>query len=223
MKFFHVLTLFPDLFPGPLGVSIFENARKKGIWDLKAWDLREYGFGPRKIVDDSPFGGGPGMIIRPDIVEKAVNSSRALGARKIFLSPRGRVFDQKFAEEMASQSEPLLLLCGRYEGVDQRAIDYLNFEEISIGNYVLAGGEVAAFVLMEAIIRKIPGVVGNEASFHKESFSDGLISEDRYTRPRVWKTTSGDEISVEEVLLSGDHKKIAHWQESKRKSIITKK
>lgn len=221
MKIFEVITLFPEVFPGVLDVSIIKKARGKQ-WDLKVHDLREYGIGKHKVVDDTIFSGKAGMLIRPDVIEKALEKTGFEG-KKIFLSPRGEKLTQKKVEELAKIEENILLLCGRYEGVDQRVIDYYNFEEISIGDYVLAGGEIAAQVIMEAIIRKIPGVLGNEESFKHETFSEGEISENRYTRPAKWITNKGEEISIPEILLSGDHKKIELFQKNERKDITNER
>lgn len=218
MKNFEVLTLFPDLFPGPLGVSIFSRSFKK-FWDLKIHNLRDFGIGSKKVVDDTVFSGLPGMLIRPDVIMKAMQSINFPSTgKKIFLSPRGRVLTQNKVESLISSYDDFLLLCGRYEGVDQRAIEYYGFEEVSIGNYVIAGGESAAFVLLEGLVRKIPGILGNAQSFTNESFSDGQISEDRYTRPAKWEV-DGNVLEVNEILLSGDHQKIAEYQRKSRKKI----
>lgn len=221
MKVFEILTLFPEAFPGTLDLSIIKNAR--GVyWDMKAHDMREYGIGKHKIVDDEVFSHLPGMLIRPDVVENAIEGIGFEKGRKIFLSPRGRVLDQRKVEELANANEKILLLCGRYEGIDQRAIDYFGFEEVSIGNYILCGAEVAAMVLMEAVIRKLPGVIGNSASFVNESFASEHeleISENRYTRPAIWTTKKGDILEVDSILRSGDHKKIELFQKNGRKGI----
>jgi len=220
MKRFEILTLFPEIFPGSLGVSIFKRSMGDK-WDLKTHDLRKYGVGKNRQVDDEVFSNLPGMLIRPDVIDNAMADLKFSG-RRIFMSPRGKVLTQSKVEELAACSEDILVLCGRYEGVDQRAINYFNFEEISIGNYILSGGEVAALAMLEAIVRKIPGVIGNCESFSAESFCDVdnlEISEDRYTRPAVWETLDGDVLPVEEILLSGDHKKIELFQKSRRKCI----
>lgn len=216
MKKFEIITLFPELFPGPLGVSIFKKSFQK-YWDMNIHDLRNYGLGNKKNVDDSVFSGIAGMLIRPDVIMNAMNDLQFKG-KKIFLSPRGSQLTQNKVESLIDQNDDFLILCGRYEGVDQRAIDYYDFEEISIGNYVIAGGESAAFVLLESLIRKIPGVVGNLESFKYESFVDDEISEDRYTRPAKWEVDNRV-ISVDEILLSGNHRKIADYQKNKRKKL----
>lgn len=217
MKLFEIITLFPQAFPGTLDLSIFKKAR--GVhWDMRLHDLREYGIGKHRAVDDELFGGTPGMLIRPDVVDNAMQAV-SKNSRRIFLSPRGRLLDQPLVEEFAASDQGLVILCGRYEGVDHRAIEYFGFEEVSIGNYILAGAEVAALVLLEAVIRKIPGVIGNQASFTHETFSNDEISEPRYTRPAMWNTLAGDSIAVDPVLISGNHAKIQLFQKSGRKGI----
>ena len=220
MKTFEIITLFPELFPGPLGVSIFKKSFKKS-WDLKIHDLRKYGIGDNRQVDDSIFSGIPGMLIKPDVIENVMNDINFQG-KKIFLSPKGSTFNQSISEEMSASNESVLLLSGRYEGIDDRAIKYYEFEEMSIGNYILAGGEVASMVIMESIIRKLPGVIGNANSFNHETFQDNKISEPRYTRPFNWQLKNGDSMQVDEILISGDHQKIKDFQNSKRRSIIKK-
>lgn len=216
MNVFEVITLFPQAFPGTLDLSILKKSRGT-LWDLVVHDLRTYGIGKHRAVDDAVFGGLPGMLIRPDVIDKAMQAISFSG-KKIFLSPRGRRLNQLYVEELAKQDR-ILFLCGRYEGVDQRAIEHFEFEEVSIGDYILAGAEVAALAMIEAIVRKIPGVLSNELSFSKETFSDGKISEPRYTRPAIWNTIDGKSISVEEVLLSGHHGNIELFQKNGRKDI----
>ncbi len=217
MKKFYIITLFGDLFPGPLGVSIFGKSLGS-LWDIQIINLRDFGVGKNKIVDDVPFSGGAGMLIRPDVVESAVRSVDFTG-RKIFLSPRGKTLKQEKVESLAQTNEDIMILCGRYEGVDQRVIDHLDFEEISIGNYIIAGGESAAFVLMEAIIRKIPGVIGNVDSFAQETFVNNEISEPRFTRPSSWIAADGSVLEVDSLLKSGNHAKIKNYKLSQRKKI----
>ncbi len=220
MKIFQILTLFPDLFPGTLDVSIFKKSKNKA-WDLKIHDLRKYGIGKHKKVDDEVFGGLPGMLIRPDVIDNALADIKLSNkTKKIFLSPKGKMLNQKMVEEFAASDNDFFILCGRYEGVDQRVVEYFDFEEISIGNYVLAGGELAALVFMESVIRKIPEVIGNQKSFENESFVDDQYSEKRYTRPAVWETLQGDKIEVEKVLISGNHAAIKVFQKAGRKDII---
>ena len=180
--------------------------------------MREFGMGKHKNVDDEVFGGIAGMLIRPDVIDNAMQKVDTK-AKRIFLSPRGKTLNQGKVEEMAANDENMVILCGRYEGVDQRAIDYFGFEEISIGNYILAGAEVAALVMLEAIIRKIPGVIGNAESFEHETFTNNEISEPRFTRPAQWNTHAGDMLCVEEIFTSGNHKKIYEYRKKLRKKI----
>jgi tRNA (guanine37-N1)-methyltransferase len=216
MKMFEVVTLFPDIFPGNLGISIFEKSQKK-VWDYKIHDLREYGIGPKnRKVDDNVFGHAPGMMIRPDVIENLMRAIKFEG-RKIYFSTRGRQLNQQIVEEYAKTNEKILILCGRYEGIDQRAIEYFGFEEICLGNFVLSGAEVAAMLFMEAVIRLQEGVVGNQESLKEESFSNNYIQEPKYTRPAVWKTDSGEELRVDEILVSGDHAKIKKFEEDRRR------
>lgn len=217
MKKFNILTLFPELFPGPLNVSIFGKSLNK-FWELITYNLRDFGVGDRKIVDDTVFGGLPGMLIKPDTIMNAMNHLKFVG-KKIFLSPRGKILTQQKIEDLIANNDDFLILCGRYEGVDQRAINYYDFEEISIGNYVIAGGESAAFVLLESMIRKISGVIGNQSSFENESFVNNEISEDRYTRPADWKVDN-QVISVPDIILSGNHSKIKEHCKRNRKKIV---
>ena len=217
MKKFEILTLFPEVFPATLGVSIFKKSFKKA-WDLKIHDLRKYGVGKNKKVDDEVFSYLPGMLIRPDVIENAIQAVNFKG-RKIFLSPRGAKLTQKKVEELAADKNDIMLLCGRYDGVDQRAIDHFDFEELSVGDYIISGGEAAALILMEAIIRKLPGVVGNHDVFLNETFENNEISEPRFTRPAKWLTYEGKTLEVDSILLSGDHEKIKKFQKKQRKKI----
>ncbi len=203
-----VLTLFPEMFPGPLGQSLLGKALEKSIWELKVVNIRDFAEDKHQTVDDTCFGGGPGMVMRPDIVDKAIASVMKKGnARLIHLAPRGQVFHQRLARDMAKSSLPLVFLCGRYEGIDQRVLDAWEAEDISLGDFVLTGGELAAMTILDALVRLIPGVIGDEMSLEEESFSKGLLEYPHYTRPRIWK---GRE--VPEVLLSGHHEKIAQWR-----------
>lgn len=221
MRQFDIITLFPQAFPGTLDLSILKKSRGSA-WDMHIHDMREFGIGKHKQVDDEVFAGGAGMLIKPDVIDNAMQAIQPHDGKKqkrIFLSPRGKTLNQSMVEEFAGNNEDILILCGRYEGVDARAIEYFEFEEISIGNYILAGAEVAALTLMEAIIRKIPGVIGNQESFTHETFTNNEISEPRYTRPAEWITHKGDTISIDPILLSGNHKKIEDFQKSRRKGI----
>lgn len=204
---FTVLTLFPQMFPGPLGLSLSGRALERGLWACEPVDIRAFATGAHKSVDDTPFGGGAGMVLRPEVVAGAARSVPEPG-RRIYLSPRGRPLTQALAAEIAALPAATLL-CGRYEGVDQRALDALGFEEVSIGDYVLSGGEIAALALMDAAVRLLPGVLGNAATTDEESFSGGLLEYPHYTRPAAWEGAE-----VPQVLRSGDHAKIAAWREA---------
>jgi tRNA (guanine37-N1)-methyltransferase len=202
-----VLTLFPNMFPGPLGFSLAGRAQEAGIWALDAVDVRDYATDRHRRVDDPPFGGGAGMVLRPDVVDAAVGSvgdDRPL----VYLTPRGKQLTQAMVRGFAV-GPGLVLLCGRYEGVDQRVIDARRMQEVSIGDYVLSGGETAALVLLDACVRLLPGVLGDAASASEESFADGLLEYPHYTRPAEWNGQA-----VPEVLLSGNHAEIAAWRHS---------
>lgn len=206
----NLLTLFPDMFPGPLGQSLSGRALEKNLWSFTTFNIRDFATDKHKTVDDTPFGGGAGMVMRPDVIEKALLAVPHPG-RKIYLSPRGRVLNQALVQDLA-QAESLTLLCGRYEGVDQRVLDGHDFEEISIGDYVLSGGEPAAMILMDACIRLLPGVMGNVETPDEESFANGLLEYPHYTRPADWVTADGRTLSVPDVLLSGHHGEVARWR-----------
>lgn len=235
----NLLTLFPDMFPGPLGQSLSGRALENGLWSYSAINIRDFATDKHKTVDDTPFGGGAGMVMRADVIERALLSlCHPEGAiategsleilrsaqddnktgRKIYLSPRGKPLTQALAQEL-SQTTPLTLLCGRYEGVDQRILDAYGFEEVSIGDYVLSGGEPAAMILMDACIRLLPGVMGNEETTSEESFSNGLLEYPHYTRPAEWTDAHGKTHSVPEILKSGDHAKIADWRRKQAENI----
>ncbi len=209
---FKILTLFPELFPGSLGASITGSALAKKLWSFEAINIRDYAKDERKTVDDTPYGGGAGMVLRPDIIAEAIEQSKP-SPKIIYLSPRGKIFNQKMAKQMAQEKE-IMVLCGRYEGVDQRVLDEFAIEEISIGDYVLSGGEIAAYVFIDAILRNISGVLGADESLLEESFSfeedaefENLLEYPHFTRPPIWR---GRE--VPSVLLSGHHKKINEWR-----------
>lgn len=212
---FHInlLTLFPEMFPGFLGCSLAGRALKRGDWSYTAVQIREFGEGKHQTVDDTPFGGGAGMVMRPDIIEKALLSLPAAG-RKIYMSPRGKVLNQMLVKELCNEPT-ITILCGRYEGVDQRVLDAYGFEEISIGDYVLSGGEVAALTMMDSCIRLLPGVMGNEATPDAESFGSetgGLLEYPHYTRPADWTDANSQNWGVPDVLKSGHHAEIAKWR-----------
>lgn len=219
---FHVnlLTLFPEMFPGALGLSLSGKALEKNIWSYAAVNIRDFAYDKHKTVDDTPFGGGAGMVMRADVIEAALLSLPHVG-RKIYLSPRGKPLTQALVQNLAAE-KTLTLLCGRYEGIDQRVLDVHMFEEISIGDYVLSGGEPAALILMDACIRLLPGVMGNENTADEESFSNGLLEYPHYTRPAVWTDAQGREHAVPEVLTSGDHGKVAAWRHDQAQNITAR-
>jgi len=209
-----ILTLFPEIFPGPLGVSLIGKALSNKIWDLNLINIRDFANDKHKSVDDTPYGGGAGMVMRPDIIELALNSISDSPGPRICFTPRGKKLTQEKVKKL-SLDEGLVLLCGRYEGIDQRVIDYYNFEEISIGDYVVTGGESAAIVLLESVLRLMPNVLGGIDTLEEESFSDNaLIEYPQYTKPREWNG-----LNVPEVLTSGDHGKIKSWRDKKRVEI----
>ncbi len=209
----NLLTLFPEMFPGPLGQTIAGRALEKNLWSYNAVNIRDFAEDKHKTVDDTPFGGGAGMVMRADIIEKALLSLPAT-TKKIYMSPRGRVLDQRLVEDL-TQADGITILCGRYEGVDQRLPDAYGFEEVSIGDYVLSGGEPAAMIMMDACIRLLPGVMGNEETPSEESFSagaGGMLEYPQYTRPAAWTTADGRTFDVPDILRSGDHGKVAAWR-----------
>jgi tRNA (guanine37-N1)-methyltransferase len=203
-----VITLFPELFPGPLGASLAGEALRQERWTLDAIALREFGIGRHKTVDDTPAGGGAGMVMRADVLASAIDAARARnpGAPLVYLTPRGEPLTQATARDYAA-APGVVLLAGRFEGVDQRVVESRRLREVSIGDYVLAGGEVAAMVLIEAVVRLLPGVIGAPQSLTEESFEAGLLEYPQYTRPREWEG-----LAIPDVLLSGDHKRIAEWR-----------
>ena len=211
-----VITLFPNMFPGLLAESLAGKALEAGIWSLSVTDLRDFGVGKHRKVDDPPFGGGAGMVLRGDVMAAAVASAAAQlpsNVRRIYLSPRGKPLNQNLVADLA-ESTGVLLVCGRYEGLDERAITAANLEEISIGDYVLSGGEVAAQVLLDAVIRLLPEVIGNAESHRHDSFADGLLEHPHYTHPR---DLAGD--AVPEVLISGDHARIEAWRRAQAEAL----
>ena len=205
------------MFPGSLEHSVIGKALKENIFKIDTINLHEFGIDDRMSIDDEPFGGGPGMVLRPDVVEKALKSMPEQynkESKKIYLTPSGTILNQEKLGNL-SKLEKITILCGRFEGVDQRAIDVLGFEEVSIGNYVLAGGEIAAQVLLEGCIRLIPGVLGHPESLLEESFSNNLLEYPHYTRPQVWVDSLGNKHDVPEVLTSGHHSNIKKWRLNK--------
>lgn len=215
-----ILTLFPDMFPGCLGESLAGKALEREDWTYNTVNIRDFAEGVHKTVDDTPYGGGAGMVMRADVIEKALLSIPNSG-RKIYLSPRGKVLNQKLVREL-SQEENITLLCGRYEGVDQRVLDAHDFEEISVGDYVLSGGEPAALILMDACIRLLPGVMGNDDTVDNESFgpnTGGLLEYPHYTRPAEWTDANGKTHNVPDVLKEGNHAKIEEWRKEQSEKI----
>ena len=208
-----LITLVPDAFPGPLGVSILGRAEEKGLWAHETVDLRDFGVGKHRNVDDTPAGGGAGMVLRPDVAAAAIDSVALEGRPLVYLSPRGKPFDQAKAHEWAA-GPGVVFFCGRFEGLDERVIEARGMEEVSLGDFVLAGGEVAAMAFIEATVRLLPGVAGNEASLTEESFEQGLLEHPHYTMPRAWEGRP-----TPEVLLSGDHKRIEEWRRNSAKAL----
>lgn len=201
-----VLTIFPEMFPGPLGVSLAGKALAANTWSLETIDIRNFGIGAHRTVDDTPAGGGPGMVMKADVLASAIDSIEADTRPRVLLSPRGKPLTQERVRDLA-QGPGAVLVCGRFEGVDERVIEGRALEEISVGDYVLSGGEIAALVLMDACIRLLPGVMGHEASGQEESFSEGLLEYPQFTRPQVFEGRP-----IPEVLISGDHGKVAAWR-----------
>jgi tRNA (guanine37-N1)-methyltransferase len=207
-----ILTLFPEMFPGPLGVSLAGRALSEGRWSLDVRNIRDSATDRHRTVDDHPAGGGAGMVLRPDILAKAIDTAPHQGPR-LLMSPRGQPLTQARVRELAA-GPGCLIVCGRFEGVDERVITARNLVEVSIGDYVLSGGEPAALVLLDAIIRLLPGVMGSEASGEEESFEDGLLEHPHYTKPNSWEG-----LDIPEILLSGDHKAISRWKRQQRESL----
>jgi tRNA (guanine37-N1)-methyltransferase len=212
-----IITLFPEAFPGTLGLSLIGKALREGAWSLETVNLRDFGAGPHKSIDDTPAGGGAGMVIRADVAAAAIDSVPRNERPLIYLSPRGKPFDQAMAREWATGAG-LVLFCGRFEGLDERVIEARGMHEVAVGDAVLAGGEAAALVLLEACVRLLPGVLGNDASLEEESFSEGLLEQAQYTRPRAWEGRS-----IPDVLLSGDHAKIEAWRRAERERLTAQR
>lgn len=212
-----IITLFPEAFPGVLGVSLIGKALREGAWSLETVQLRDFGLGPHKNVDDTPAGGGAGMVLRADVAAAAIDSIPRNGRPVIYLSPRGKPLDQEMVRGWAS-GPGVILFCGRFEGLDERAIEARDMQEVAVGDAVLAGGEAAAMVLLEACVRLLPGVLGNETSTVEESFSDGLLEHPQYTRPREWEGRS-----IPEVLTSGDHAKVEAWRRAERERLTAQR
>ncbi len=215
----HIVTLFPDMFPGPLGISVVGQALQSGIWNLDCTNIRDFGIGKHKSVDDTPSGGGPGMVMRADVIGNAIDHAITQNSDTplIYLSPRGKPFNQQKAHQLAAE-KGAILLCGRFEGIDQRVLDSRNIEEVSIGDYVLSGGEIAAMALLDAVIRLLPDVLGAQDSISEESFEQGLLEYPQYTRPRKWEN-----LDIPEILQSGNHARIAEWRKQQSIELTQKK
>jgi tRNA (guanine37-N1)-methyltransferase len=208
------LTLFPEMFPGPLGVSLAGKGLASGLWSLEARDIRASATDKHRSVDDTPAGGGPGMVLRADVLAAAIDAADAGQSRpRLLMSPRGRPLTQSLVKELATGPGPLIV-CGRFEGVDQRVIEARDLQEISIGDYVLSGGEIAAMALIDACVRLLPGVMGKQASGEDESFSDGLLEYPQFTRPQEFEGRG-----IPEILVSGDHARVAAWRRAEAEAL----
>ncbi|MDB3987268.1 tRNA (guanosine(37)-N1)-methyltransferase TrmD, partial [Candidatus Pelagibacter sp.] len=206
-------TLYPEVFPGPLSKGLYGKALSKKLWNLNIVNIRDAAEDKHKTVDDTPYGGGSGMLLKADVLAKSLDQNKIEGEKVIYLSPKGKKFDQNYAQELSNEKS-VSFICGHFEGVDERVLSTRNIEEISIGDYILSGGESAAFVVIDSILRLLPGVLGNENSRLDESFENGLLEYPQYTKPQIW-----EEKAVPEVLLSGDHSKIKDWRLSQSEAI----
>ena len=209
----QVFTLYPEVFPGPLSKGLYGKALSKKLWNLNIVNIRDAAEDKHKTVDDTPYGGGSGMLLKADVLAKSLDQNKIEGEKVIYLSPKGKKFDQNYAQELSNEKS-VSFICGHFEGVDERVLSTRNIEEISIGDYILSGGETAAFVVIDSILRLLPGVLGNENSSMDESFENGLLEYPQYTKPQIW-----EEKSVPEVLLSGNHNKIKDWRLSQSEAI----
>ena len=209
----QVFTLYPEVFPGPLSKGLYGKALSNNLWNLKVVNIRDSADDKHKTVDDTPYGGGSGMLLKADVLAKSLDENKNESERILYLSPKGKKFDQNLAKELANEKS-LSLICGHFEGVDERILSTRNIEEISIGDYVLSGGESAAYVVIDSILRLLPGVLGNENSKLDETFENGLLEYPQYTKPQIW-----EEKAVPDVLLSGDHNKIKDWRLSQSEAI----
>jgi len=209
----QVFTLYPEVFPGPLSKGLYGKALSNNLWELKVVNIRDAANDKHKTVDDTPYGGGSGMLLKADVLAKSLDENKNENERILYLSPKGKKFDQNLAKELANEKS-LSIICGHFEGVDERILSTRKIEEISIGDYVLSGGESAAYVVIDSILRLLPGVLGNENSKLDETFENGLLEYPQYTKPQVW-----EEKAVPDVLLSGDHNKIKHWRLSQSEAI----
>ena len=208
-----IFTLYPENFPGPLAGGIYGKAMSNGLWSLKTVNIRDYADDKHKTVDDTVFGGGSGMLMKPDVVAKSLDRNITKGEKIFYLSPKGKNFNQNFANSLSKQNG-INLICGHFEGIDDRLLSTRNIEEISIGDYVLSGGETAAFVILDSVLRLIPGVLGNKDSVKDETFENSLLEYPQFTKPKVWEGKS-----VPDILFSGDHAKIKSWRLSQSEDI----
>ena len=208
-----IFTLYPEYFPGPFDIGICKKAFEKKLWDLKLINIRDYAGDKHKTVDDTPYGGGVGMLMRPDVVAKSLDANLDEKETVYYLSPKGKIFNQDIAKDIVKKNK-VNILCGHFEGVDQRVLDSRNIEEISIGDFILSGGEMASFVVLDTVLRLVPGVLGNLNSTKDESFENGLLEYPQYTKPQIW-----EKLSVPDILLSGDHNKIKSWRLSQSEAI----
>ena len=209
----QVFTLYPEVFPGPLAKGLYGKALSKKLWNLSVINIRDAATDKHKTVDDTPYGGGTGMLLKADVLAKSLDQKVKKGERVFYLSPKGKKFDQKLAQDL-SKEKSISLICGHFEGVDERVLSTRNIEEISIGDYILSGGETAALVVLDSILRLLPGVLGNDNSSVDETFENGLLEYPQYTKPQIW-----EEKPVPDVLLSGDHSKIKDWRLSQSEAI----
>ena len=209
----QIFTLYPEVFPGPLAKGLYGKALINKLWNLSVINIRDAATDKHKTVDDTPYGGGSGMLLKADVLASSLDQKVKKGERVFYLSPKGKKFDQKLAQEL-SKEKSISLICGHFEGVDERVLTTRNIEEISIGDYVLSGGETAALVVLDSILRLLPGVLGNDNSSLDETFENGLLEYPQYTKPQIWEKKS-----VPEVLLSGDHNKIKDWRLSQSEAI----
>ncbi len=209
----QVFTLYPEVFPGPLSKGMYGKAMSKDLWNLKIVNIRDAAEDKHKTVDDTPYGGGSGMLLKPDVLAKSLDQNKVEGERILYLSPKGKKFDQNYAKRLAKEKS-ISLICGHFEGVDERVLSTRNIEEISIGDYVLSGGETAAYVVIDSVLRLLPGVLGNDNSKIEETFENGLLEYPQFTKPQIW-----EEKAVPDVLLSGDHSKIKDWRLSQSEAI----
>ncbi len=209
----RIFTLYPDYFPGYLNKGLYGKAMSEKIWNLETVNIRDYSSDKHNTADDTPYGGGNGMIMKADVLAKSLDENIKEKEKIIYLSPKGKLFDHKYAKQL-SKEKSLNLICGHFEGIDERIIQSRNIEEISIGDFILSGGEAAAFIILDAVLRFLPGVLGNENSTEDESFENGLLEYPQYTKPQIW-----EDKSVPDVLLSGDHAKIKDWRLSQSEAI----